>query len=56
MPGGLPAPLKGWEEAIGPAHRYTDHLVTAMYALDGDARIVHLWGFASVEERNNLRR
>lgn len=56
MPGGLPATLEGWEEAIGPAHRYTDHLVTAMYALDGDARIVHLWGFASVEERNNLRR
>ncbi|AXJ96134.1 MULTISPECIES: NIPSNAP family protein [unclassified Sphingomonas] len=54
--GGLPATLEGWKEAIGPAHRYIDHLVTAMYALDGDARIFHLWGFASVEERNNLRR
>lgn len=54
--GGLPATLAGWQQAIGPAHRYTDHLVIALYALDGPLRITHLWGFASVEERNGLRR
>lgn len=53
--GGLPGTLDGWEAAIAPAHAYTDHLVIAMYALDGAPRIVHLWGFASVEERNRLR-
>lgn len=56
VPGGLPATMAGWKEAIVPARRYTDHLVTAMYALDGNLRITHIWGFASVEERNALRR
>lgn len=56
VPGGLPATMAGWKEAIGPAQRYTDHLVTAMYALDGNLRITHIWGFTSVEERNALRR
>lgn len=56
VPGGLPATMAGWKEAIAPAHRYTDHLVTALYALDGDLRITHIWGFATIEERNALRR
>lgn len=54
--GGLPATLVGWKQAIAPAHAYTDHLVTALYALDGAPRITHLWGFSSLEERNELRR
>lgn len=54
-PGGLPATLAGWKAAIGPAHRYTDHLVTALYGLDGDLRIKHIWGFRSVQERISLR-
>lgn len=54
--GGLASTLAGWKEAIGPAGRYTDHLVTALYALDGNLRITHLWGFSTIEERNDLRR
>ncbi|MDQ0324569.1 hypothetical protein J2R99_000418 [Rhodopseudomonas julia] len=54
-PGGLPRTLAGWEAAIGPAAAYTDHLVTNLYALDGPARITHIWGFSSLEERARLR-
>lgn len=55
-PGGLPATLAAWKDAVGPAERYTDHLVTALYGLDGDLRITHIWGFSSVQERIDLRR
>jgi hypothetical protein len=54
-PGGLPPTLAGWEQAIGPAHEYTTHLVTNMYALDGAPRITHIWRFASLDERASLR-
>lgn len=55
-PGGLPGTMAGWEAAIEPARAYTDHLVAALYALDGPPRITHIWGFQSVDERNQLRR
>ena len=55
QPGGLPPTLAGWEQAIGPAHEYTAHLVINMYALDGAPRITHIWRFASLEERASLR-
>lgn len=54
-PGGLPGTIAGWRDAIGPARRYTDHLVIAMYALDGAPRITHIWGFDSVAQRDALR-
>ncbi len=54
-PGGLPPTLAGWEQAIGPAHEYTAHLVINMYALDGAPRVTHIWGFASLDERAALR-
>lgn len=54
-PGGLPATMSAWKEAIGPAKVYTDHLVVNMYALDGSPRITHIWGFSSLEERTRLR-
>ncbi len=54
-PGGLPATLAGWKDAIIPAKRYTDHLVVNMYALDGPPRITHIWGFSSLDERRSLR-
>jgi hypothetical protein len=54
-PGGLPATLKGWEAAIEPAHDYTDHLVCNMYALDGEPRVTHIWGFANIQQRVELR-
>lgn len=54
-PGGLPPTLAGWEAAIEPAREYTEHLVVAMYALDGAPRITHVWAFSSLEERAGLR-
>ncbi|WP_020173653.1 NIPSNAP family protein [Methyloferula stellata] len=54
-PGGLPGTLAGWRDAIQPAQAYTDHLVVNMYALDGEPRITHIWGFDSVAQRDKLR-
>lgn len=54
-PGGLAPTLAGWEAAIQPARDYTRHLVINMYALDGPPRITHIWGFASLEQRAELR-
>lgn len=54
-PGGLAPTLAGWEEAIQPAREYTDHLVTNMYALDGEPRVTHIWAFGSLEQRAGLR-
>lgn len=54
-PGGLPVTLKGWENAIGPAKQYTDHLVIALSAIDGPPRITHIWGFESFDQRRELR-
>lgn len=54
-PGGLPATLAGWKQAVAPAHEYTAHLVTNMYALDGPPRITHVWGFSSLDQRASLR-
>ena len=54
-PGGLPGTISGWRNAVGPARVYTDHLVVNMVALDGAPRITHIWGFASVAERDQLR-
>jgi len=54
-PGGLAPTLDSWRAAIAPAHEYTRHLVTNMYALDGAPRITHIWAFESLEERAQLR-
>jgi hypothetical protein len=54
-PGGLAPTLAAWEQAIGPAHDYSQHLVVNMHALDGPPRITHIWGFSSLEERAALR-
>lgn len=54
-PGGLPGTMAGWHDAIEPARAYTDHLVVNMYALDGEPRITHIWGFDSVAQRDKLR-
>lgn len=55
QPGGLPPTLAGWEAAIAPAREYTDHLVVTLYAIDGPPRITHVWSFASLQERAELR-
>lgn len=54
-PGGL-APLAGWKTAVPNAKKYTSHLITNMYALDGPTRIFHIWGFESLDERFELRK
>lgn len=54
-PGGLPGTMAGWRDAIESARAYTDHLVVNMYALDGEPRITHIWGFDSVAQRDSLR-
>lgn len=54
-PGGLPPTLAAWQAALQPAKEYTDHLVINMIALDGPPRITHLWGFASIQQRFDLR-
>jgi hypothetical protein len=53
--GGLAPTLEGWAAAIGPAKDYTDHLVINMFALDGRPRILHIWGFESLQQRSELR-
>lgn len=54
--GGVAPTMAAWKKAVGPASEYTAHLVGNLYALDGPPRIAHLWGFASLEERLDLRR
>lgn len=54
--GGIAPTISAWERAVGPAKDYTSHLVCNMYALDGLPRIVHIWGFSSLEERMALRK
>ena len=54
-PGGLVPTLAGWEAAVPVARALTEHLVINMYALDGPARITHIWGFPSLEARARLR-
>ena len=54
--GGLAPTIAAWERAVGPAKAYTSHLVGNMYALDGPPRIMHIWGFSSLEERMALRK
>ncbi|MGW1838123.1 NIPSNAP family protein [Streptomyces sp. NPDC002067] len=54
-PGGLPATLAGWRQALPARHR-VDPLTVAMYALDGPDRILQIWPFRSLDERVALRR
>lgn len=54
-PGGLLPTLAAWQAALQPAKEYTEHLVINMVALDGPPRITHIWGFASIQQRFDLR-
>lgn len=54
-PGGIAPTIAAWHKALEPAQAYTSHLVTNMYALDGEPRITHIWGFDSLDERAALR-
>jgi hypothetical protein len=54
-PGGLPATIEGWRRRLPGRHR-VDPIAVVMYALDGPARIVHIWPFAGLDERVAIRR
>jgi hypothetical protein len=54
-PGGLPATIAGWRQALPARHRI-DPLTVVMYALDGPDRIVQIWPFHSLDERVAIRR
>ena len=55
IPGGLPTTIEGWRIALPGRHR-VDPISVVMYALDGPARIVHIWPFAGLDERVAIRR
>lgn len=54
-PGGLGPTIEAWQAALGPAAEYTQHLLVNLYALDGSPRILHIWGFESFAQRQDLR-
>ena len=54
-PGGLPATIEGWRRRL-PGRHIVDPIIVVMYALDGPARIVHIWPFAGLDERVVVRR
>ena len=55
VPGGLPATIEGWRQKL-PGRHVVDPLIVVMYALDGPARIVHIWPFNGLDERVDVRR
>lgn len=52
--GGLAPTLAAWEKGV-PARAALSPLVTAMYALDGEPRFVHIWAYRNLEERRSIR-
>ncbi|SNQ51678.1 NIPSNAP family containing protein [Frankia canadensis] len=54
-PGGLPATIAAWRERL-PGRQRVDPIAVVMYALDGPARIVHIWPFESLDQRVAVRR
>ncbi|TRW87799.1 NIPSNAP family protein [Mycolicibacterium sp. 018/SC-01/001] len=55
VPGGLPATVDGWRQKL-PGRHAVDPITVVMYALDGPDRIVHIWPFAGLDERVEVRR
>ncbi len=55
VPGGLPATIDGWRQRL-PGRHVVDPITVVMYALDGPARIVHIWPFDSLDQRVEVRR
>ncbi|UXM95378.1 MULTISPECIES: NIPSNAP family protein [unclassified Bartonella] len=52
--GGLPHILKAWENAV-PAREKISPLTIALYSIDGEPRITHIWPFKNASERFDLR-
>jgi NIPSNAP len=55
IPGGLPATIDGWRIKL-PGRHLIDPIAVVMYALDGPARIIHIWPFSGLDERVAVRR
>jgi hypothetical protein len=52
--GGLGPTFEGWTDKL-PARTELSKLLVALYGLDGEPRITHIWPYASVDERSRLR-
>jgi hypothetical protein len=52
--GGLAPTMEAWAQAI-PARTRLSPLVTAMHALDGEPRFIHVWAYRSLAERERIR-
>ena len=54
LAGGLPMLLERWAEML-PARIAHSPILVAMHALDGQPRIVHIWPYADLAERDRKR-
>ncbi|MFU8926137.1 NIPSNAP family protein [Acinetobacter puyangensis] len=52
--GGIPHVLNAWKNAVPTRTQYSK-LTIAMYALDGNPRIVSIWPYTSLNERSEIR-
>ncbi|MDI9408781.1 MAG: NIPSNAP family protein [Candidatus Pacebacteria bacterium] len=54
QPNGLNMMLEAWEVAV-PARIAVSPLIIAAYSLEGVPRFTHIWAYASLEQRSQLR-
>ncbi|MEN5299406.1 NIPSNAP family protein [Brucella sp. TWI559] len=52
--GGLEPTIRAWE-AAAPARTALSKLTVCMYGIDGKPRMTHIWPFASVNDRGQIR-
>jgi NIPSNAP len=52
--GGVQGTLDAWKPAL-PARLKISPIVTAMYALDGEPRMTHIWPYESLDQRQAYR-
>ncbi len=52
--GGLAPTIDAWAEAI-PGRTRLSPLVSAMHALDGEPRFIHVWGYRNLAARERIR-
>jgi hypothetical protein len=53
-PGGVPATINLWEQAVPPRIKLSPMLI-AMHTLDGPARFTHIWPYPSLDARAKIR-
>jgi hypothetical protein len=52
--GGVAGTLAAWEPALPPRLKISP-IITAMYALDGEPRMTHIWPYESLDQRQAIR-